>query len=125
MTHLIVTEKLVVEIRTSVVIKKKFLAYKGDEYTIEWYFEDKGESEVFAYFKSLSTDRQKKLVHLLSLLGDFGKIFNKEKFRHEGNQLYVFKPYSDRFFCFFFEGSKVIVTNAYEKSQQRCRLKKS
>jgi len=44
-----------------------------------------------------------------------GKIFNEEKFRYEGNQIYALKTSPDRFLCFFFEGSKVIVTNAYEK----------
>ncbi len=90
MIHLIVTEKLVVQIRAPVVMKKKFLAYKGDEYTIEWHFDDKGESEVFAYFKFLSTDRQKKLAHLLLLLGDFGKIFiRKSSVMKETNYMYL------------------------------------
>ncbi len=72
-----------------------------------------------AYFESLSIDRQKKLVHLLKLLGDSGKIFNQEKFRHEGDQIYVFKSSPDRFFCFFFDGAKVIITNAYEKKSTK------
>jgi len=57
------------------------------------------------------------------LLGDSGKIFNQEKFRYEGDQIYVFKPSPDRFFCFFFDGAKVIVTNAYEKKSAKMPTK--
>jgi len=104
-------------------IKKEFIAYKGSEYTIEWFFNDKGKSEAQAYFESLSIDRKKKCFHLLATMGDQGKIFNLEKFRHEGDQIYVFKPSPDRFFCFFFDGSKVIVTNAYEKKSAKMPTK--
>jgi hypothetical protein len=104
-------------------MQKKFIAYKGSEYTIEWYFNDKSKSEAFTYFESLSDDHKKKFVHLLMMLGNSGKIFNQEKFRYEGDQLYVFKSSSDRFFCFFFDGAKVIITNAYEKKSAKMPIK--
>jgi hypothetical protein len=104
-------------------MKKKFIAYEGSEYIIEWYFNDKGKSEALAYFESLSDDRQRKFAHLLLLLGDSGKIFNQEKFRYEGDQIYAFKPSPDRFFCFFFDGAKVIITNAYEKKSAKMPTK--
>jgi phage-related protein len=104
-------------------MKKPIVAYKGKEYLIEWYFNDKDKSEALDYFASLPDNRQKKLAHLLLLLGDSGKIFNQEKFRHEGDQIYVFKPSPDRFFCFFFDGSKVIITNAYEKKSAKMPVK--
>jgi len=44
-----------------------------------------------------------------------GKIVNKEKFRYEGDRIYAFKISPDRFLCFFFEGAKIIITNAYTK----------
>jgi hypothetical protein len=104
-------------------MKKKIIAYEGKEYIIEWYFNDREKSEAFNYFESLSDDRQKKFARLLLLLGDSGKIFNQEKFRYEGDQIYVFKPSPDRFFCFFFDGSKVIITNAYEKKSAKMPTK--
>lgn len=104
-------------------MKKKIIAYEGKQYLIEWYFTDKGKSEALTYFETLPSDRQKKFAHLLLLLGDSGKIFNQEKFRHEGDQIYVFKPSPDRFFCFFFDGAKVIITNAYEKKSAKMPLK--
>lgn len=47
-------------------IKKEFIAYKGSEYTIEWFFNDKEKSEAQAYFESLSTDRKKKCFYLVT-----------------------------------------------------------
>lgn len=48
-------------------------------------------------------------------MGDAGKIQDEEKFRNEDDQIYAFKPKPDRFLCFFIKGSKIIVTNAFEK----------
>jgi hypothetical protein len=104
-------------------MKKEFIAYPGKEYFIEWYFNDNDKSESFVYFKSLSDDRQRKFARLLMLFGDTGKILSIEKFRYEGDQIYVFKSSPDRFFCFFFEGSKVIITNAYEKKSDKMPIK--
>jgi hypothetical protein len=100
-------------------MNKKFIAYEGAKYLIEWYFNDNEKSEALGYFESLSSDRQKKFSYLLSVMGDAGKIFNEEKFRHEGDQIYVFIPSPDRFFCFFFDGAKIIITNAYEKKSTK------
>ena len=40
-------------------------------------------------------------------------------FMNEGNKIYAFKPQPDRFLCFFYEGQKVVVTNAFRKKQQK------
>lgn len=53
------------------------------------------------------------------MLGDTGKIRSEKKFRNEGDQIYAFKPLPDRFLCFFHQGSKVIVTNAFEKKTDK------
>ena len=41
------------------------------------------------------------------------------QFNYEGDSIYAFKPVPDRFLCFFFEGNKIIITNAFEKKQQK------
>lgn len=97
----------------------KFTAYKGTEFTIEWYFNGRDKSEALVYFESLPPDRKKKLAHLFYLLGDIGKIFNEEKFRYEGDQIYALKSSEDRFLCFFFDESKIIITNAYKKKSAK------
>ena len=100
-------------------VKKEFIAYQGKQFTIEWYFDTRGKSDAQKYFETLPRERQKKLAHLFFLLGDMGNLFNREKFRYEGDQIYALKPSPDRFLCFFFDGSKVIVTNAYEKKSDK------
>ena len=104
-------------------MKKEFIAYAGDELTIEWYFDEREKSSVLEYFEKLSFSRKKRFFHLLRLLGNMGKILNKEKFRYEGDKIYAFKAWQDRFLCFFFDGDKVIITNAYEKKSQKMPVK--
>ncbi len=52
-------------------------------------------------------------------MGDLGQLRNKQKFRHEGDQIYAFKPKPHRFLAFFFEGGRVIVTNAFTKKSDK------
>lgn len=100
-------------------MKKNCIVHKGDEFTIEWYFNDRGKSAALDYFLELPAERKKKLTHLFYLLGSMGKLNNIEKFRYEGDQIYAIKPSSDRFLCFFFDCAKIIVTNAYEKKSDK------
>lgn len=100
-------------------MKKIYIAWQASEFTIEWYFTTKGESPALEYFESLTKNRKKKLMSLFITITSLGKIFNKEKFRNEGDQIYAFKAAPDRFLCFFFTGAKIIVTNAYEKKTDK------
>lgn len=100
-------------------MEKPFIAYQGNEFTIEWYFNNREKSEALDYYENLPIDRQKKLFRLFYTLAETGKIFSPEKFRYEGNKIYALKPAPDRFLCFFFDGSKIIVTNAYEKKSDK------
>ena len=102
---------------------KNFVAYSGKNLTIEWFFDNNGKSLVAENFSKLSLPRKKKIFTLFRLLGDRGKIFNKEKFRNEGNKIYAIKAFQDRLLCFFFEGAKIIVTNAYEKKSSKMPAK--
>lgn len=99
--------------------KKSHIVYEGEIFTIEWYLDDMGKSRAKEYYNELSENRKDKLFHLAKMLGDLGKIFNKQKFRNEDDKIYAFKPQPDRFLCFFFEGSKVIITNAFEKKTDK------
>jgi hypothetical protein len=101
------------------MVKEKLIAHRGKIFTLEWYFDAQGKSDAYEFFTKLTRDRQKKIVHLFCLLGDVGKIFNKEKFRHEDDQIYAFKTSEDRLLCFFFDRAKVIITNGYEKKSTK------
>lgn len=98
-------------------ILKSFIAYKGPEFTVEWYYTKDGKSPALEYFISLDREEKIKTMNLFELMATEGKIFNKQKFRHEGEGIYAFKPKPNRFMCFFFVGKKIIVTNGFLKKK--------
>lgn len=98
---------------------KKYIAFKGTKYTIEWYYNENGNSQALEYFMNTDISQKEKLFFLFKTLDTIGNIKNKEKFNYEGDSIYAFKPVPDRFLCFFFEGNKIIITNAFEKRQQK------
>ncbi|MBS0351389.1 MAG: type II toxin-antitoxin system RelE/ParE family toxin [Proteobacteria bacterium] len=101
---------------------KEYIAFEGAEFTIEWYFDKKGKSIAFDYFKSMNEKQQLKLIDLFRLMGSVGEIKNKERFNNEGDKIYAFKPQPYRFLCFFYEGRKIIVTHAFYKKTQKLPL---
>ena len=91
------------------------IAYEGSEFTIEWFFDEKGYSQALEYFLEQPQDKQRKALNLFRLMGEQGKIFDKTKFRYEEDGVYAFKPQPDRYLCFFFKGKKIVVTQAFMK----------
>lgn len=98
---------------------KRLIAYEGDEFTIEWFYDSKGNSQAFEYFEEQPDEKKRKVLNLFRLMGDHGKIFDKTKFRNEGDDIYAFKPQPDRYLCFFVKGKKIIVTNAFIKKTDK------
>lgn len=76
-------------------------------------------SQALEYFLELNDDRQNQVLKLFKLMGERGQINNITKFRNEGDGIYAFKPKPDRFLCFFCKGKKIVVTNAFEKKQDK------
>ena len=99
--------------------KIEYIAYEGNHFTIEWYFDTQYQSQALEYYQALSEDERIKVLKLFKLMGDVGEIKNKTKFMNEGDKIYAFKPQPDRFLCFFYEDQKIIVTNAFRKKQQK------
>jgi len=104
-------------------MSKKFIAYIGSEFIIEWYFDERGRSQALEYYEALNSSQKQKLYHLFYVLADTGLIRNEKRFRNEGNQIYAFKPMPDRFLCFFYQGSKIVVTNAFVKKCDKLPVK--
>lgn len=100
---------------------KEYVAYKGEKYTIEWYYTEKGESQPLEFFEKLPVVEQQKLFHIVKRLGDFGFVSDKTKFRNEGDDIYAMKPQPNRFLSFFYNGTKIIITNAFTKKSQKLR----
>lgn len=98
---------------------REHIAYAGNEYTVEWYYDHQGKSTALDYFKSLNQQEKIKVLRLFKRMGDVGEIKDATKFNYEGDQIYAFKPKPDRFLCFFYVGKKIIVTNAFRKKQQK------
>ena len=100
-------------------MKNNFIAYKGDKFEIEWYFDSRGRSDSRDYF--LETYQ---LIAKRSSFIYCGTLETRVKSLISRNFAmrkikYAIKPAPDRFLCFFFEGSKIIVTNAYEKKTKK------
>ncbi|WP_446010139.1 type II toxin-antitoxin system RelE/ParE family toxin [Candidatus Electrothrix sp.] len=98
---------------------KEFIAYEGDTLTVEWFFNEKGESEALKFFETLSDAQKRKTLMLFKRIGDFGRISDITKFRNEGEKIFAFKPQPDRFMSFFYTGKKIIITNGFRKKTQK------
>ncbi|MCP4760643.1 MAG: type II toxin-antitoxin system RelE/ParE family toxin [archaeon] len=99
--------------------EKEYIAYTGLEFTIEWYFTEKGESPALDYFNKLNVKSQHKNFFLFKRMGDYGKISDKTKFNSEGDKIFAFKPQPERFLSFFVKVKKIIVTNAFRKKTKK------
>lgn len=91
------------------------VVYKGQCYTVEWFYDSIGYSQPFEYFVSTSQAQKRKFIVLVKRIAEFGKIMDITKFRNEGDGIYVFKPKPDRYLCFFRKGKKIIITNGFCK----------
>ncbi len=98
---------------------KEYIAYCGEQFIIEWYCSGCGYCQALEYFEELSETQQDRLFYLFKRMGDFGKINNKTQFRYEGDDIFAFKPQTDRFLCFFVKERKIIVTNAFRKKTDK------
>jgi phage-related protein len=99
--------------------KREWIAYRGRAFTIEWYWNAQERSPALEYFEALNEDRQDSLLMLLKRMGDLGKIFDKTKFRNEGDQIFAFKPQPDRFLGFSAAGRKIIITHGFVKKSDK------
>lgn len=99
--------------------KKEYIAYLGIKFTVEWHHNYQGKSQALNYYKTLSVKERIKVLQLFKRMGDIGEIKDTTKFNYEGNQVYAFKPQPERFLCFFFQGKKIIITNAFRKKQNK------
>jgi|ERR1700733_12181102 len=98
---------------------KEYVVIEGEAFTIEWYYASTGKSQAKEYFDGLDRERQLDVFTLFQTMANVGEIRNIQKFRHEGDKIYAFKPKPDRFLCFFFSGKKIVITNAFEKKQDK------
>ena len=63
--------------------KESCIIYAGQYFTIEWYYDQKGNSQAYDYFLNISPEQKRKFLVLVKKMGDFGKIYDKTKFTYE------------------------------------------
>ena len=102
--------------------ENKHIAFEGQKFRIEWYVDSSGESDALKYSEEMPKRHKAKLAQLFKVMGDFGQIRNKTKFRNEGDKIYAFKPQPYRFLCFFTIGQKIIITNGFYKDEDKLPL---
>jgi phage-related protein len=93
--------------------------YIGPCFTIEWYYTKDGKSDVYDYFLKTTQEQKRKFFMLVKRIGDSGKIFDKTKFKNEGDGVYAFKPQPDRYLSFFTSKKKIIVVNGFCKKTDK------
>ncbi len=98
-----------------VVDKQDCIVYKGQCFSVEWFYDSTGYSQAYDYYESTSLAQKRKFFILVKRIAEFGKIMDKTKFRNEGDDIYAFKPKPDRYLCFFIKGKKIVITNAFCK----------
>ena len=101
--------------------KEKYIFYQGEKFQVEFYFTETGEMPAKEYFEKESPGMQLKLAALVKRIADHGRLFDKTKFRivDSKKHIFEFKPVEHRFFSFFYEGKRIIITNAYRKKSQK------
>jgi hypothetical protein len=68
------------------------------------------------FYEGLGDTDKAKLNKLFEVLGDLGRISNKEKFKKiEGSEFFEFKSFQIRMPCFFQDGGVVVITHGFIK----------
>ena len=102
-------------------IREDYIFYEGEKFRVEFYFTQKGEMPAKEYYDFADEQIKLKFFALAKHMADTGRLFDETKFRIVDRQekIYEFKPKEERFFNFFYEGKRIIVTNAYRKKGQK------
>ena len=101
--------------------QEDYVFYQGDKFRVEFFFTEKGELPAKEYFDSSDRQARIKFLALVKRLAEEGRLFDERKFRvvDKKEKVYEFKPMADRFFNFFYEGKRIVITNAYRKKGQK------
>ena len=96
-------------------------AYNGQIFSIEFYVAEDNSCPAEEWLESQPLKMQQKFAALFTVLGDVGKIFNEQKFKHltGTSQLFEFKADQGRVLCFFFVGKRVILTHGFLKKSDK------
>ena len=107
----------------------EFLVYEGTHFEVEFYFNEEGEIFIWDDFTNLSEKEQAAFMARVEKLANSspGTIHPRTIFNLEDDKekIWAIKFGNNRFCMFFYEGGKIIITNAYKKQSQQNRKKES
>lgn len=101
--------------------KEEYVFYRGQKFQVEFYFTESGRMPARDYLEDTPLEIKAKLAALVAYIAECGRFFDITKFRmvDSSEKIYEFKPLGHRFFNFFYDGGKIIITNGYVKKSQR------
>lgn len=104
-----------------------YVVYKGSTYQVEWYCKQDKTMPAYEFYKSLTESDKARFMVLVQHLANAqrGTFLPKKHYNLEDSKhgVYAFKPHRDRFLNFMTSGSKIIVTNGFQKQSQKLRVK--
>jgi phage-related protein len=97
------------------------LVYDGEIFRIEFYVAASGIVPAEEWLDGVTEKQQQKFAALFVRLGDHGKIWNEQKFKHltGTNQVFEFKVDDGRILSFFFFGRRLILTHGFTKKSAK------
>ncbi len=63
----------------------EIIAYAGEKFTVEWYYDSESECDALEYFNEMTLQDQVRTLGLFKRFSDFGEIRDKTKFNFEGD----------------------------------------
>lgn len=97
------------------------LVYDGEIFRIEFYVTAEDVAPAEEWLNGLAPKQQQKFAALFVRLGDHGKIWNEQKFKHlfGTDQVFEFKVDDGRILSFFFFGKRLILTHGFTKKSPK------
>ncbi len=97
------------------------LVYEGKALAVEFYCSLSGECFAQDWLEQQAMKKQQSFAALFAWIGDHGKIWNEQKFKHltGSDKLFEFKSDGGRILCFFIVGKRLILTHGFTKKSNK------
>lgn len=95
---------------------------EGDKARLLVYVTEQGEIPVQSFVDDLTPQEQKGIVQIFNRFTEIGVIYDEQRFRNEGNGIYVFKYKRVRICCFFQPDTRpktLVLTHGFKKKSQK------
>ena len=95
--------------------------YSGRHLRLEFYQSSDGTVPAEEWLESQTIKIQQKFAAMFAWIGEHGRIFNEEKFKHltGSDQIFEFKVNDGRVLCFFFACGRLVLTHGFIKKNNK------